>query len=61
MLHIGTGISSYTSDPSQAGESIKECLDEAVDAIPKSEQKESPIYLGATAGMRLLRYKLSET
>uniref|UniRef100_A0A8C4SY87 Ectonucleoside triphosphate diphosphohydrolase 2 n=1 Tax=Erpetoichthys calabaricus TaxID=27687 RepID=A0A8C4SY87_ERPCA len=51
----GYGISSYTDDPSRAGLSLKKCLDEALLSIPKAQHRETPIYLGATAGMRLLK------
>lgn len=52
---LGSGISSYTSDPAQAGESLKGCLKEALALIPKAQHQETPTFLGATAGMRLLR------
>nr|XP_033817668.1 ectonucleoside triphosphate diphosphohydrolase 8 isoform X3 [Geotrypetes seraphini] len=51
----GSGISSYVDNPSQAGESLKTCLDEALTIIPCKKQMETPVLLGATAGMRLLR------
>ncbi|XP_039178871.1 ectonucleoside triphosphate diphosphohydrolase 8 [Crotalus tigris] len=51
----GPGISSYTSNPPQAGGSLRECLNAAIRVIPPERQQESPVYLGATAGMRLLR------
>ncbi|RXM93192.1 Zinc finger MYND domain-containing protein 19 [Acipenser ruthenus] len=50
----GPGISSYSSDPPRAGQSLRSCLDTAAAAIPSERQRESPVYLGATAGMRLL-------
>ncbi|MEJ1271865.1 ectonucleoside triphosphate diphosphohydrolase 8 [Cricetulus griseus] len=53
----GPGISSYASDPAQAGESLKSCLEEALALIPQSQHQETPTFLGATAGMRLLRSK----
>ncbi|NXX16339.1 ENTP8 diphosphohydrolase, partial [Podargus strigoides] len=51
----GQGISSYASDPPKAGDSLRECLDKALKVIPAAEQRDVPAYLGATAGMRLLR------
>ncbi|XP_042193343.1 ectonucleoside triphosphate diphosphohydrolase 8-like [Callorhinchus milii] len=51
----GPGISSYAQDPPKAGESLRPCLDNILTFIPKEKQKESIVYLGATAGMRLLR------
>ncbi|XP_034969623.1 ectonucleoside triphosphate diphosphohydrolase 8 [Zootoca vivipara] len=51
----GGGISSYAENPPQAGASLEECLDAAMTVIPRERQQETPVYLGATAGMRLLR------
>ncbi|NXJ95636.1 ENTP8 diphosphohydrolase, partial [Corythaixoides concolor] len=51
----GSGISSYADDPAGAGASLKPCLDEAMKIVPVEQQRETPTYLGATAGMRLLR------
>ncbi|XP_006022742.1 ectonucleoside triphosphate diphosphohydrolase 8-like isoform X1 [Alligator sinensis] len=51
----GPGISSYINNPSKAGASLKVCLDKAMTVIPANQQRETPTYLGATAGMRLLR------
>uniref|UniRef100_A0A8D0HAR3 Ectonucleoside triphosphate diphosphohydrolase 8 n=1 Tax=Sphenodon punctatus TaxID=8508 RepID=A0A8D0HAR3_SPHPU len=53
----GPGISSYAKNPLQAGESLRKCLDKAMTVIPTERQQEAPAYLGATAGIRLLRYK----
>lgn len=52
----GPGISSYASNPSMAGESLKECMREAQRHVPASHHSETSLYLGATAGMRLLEY-----
>lgn len=52
----GSGISSYADDPAGAGASLKPCLDKAMTVIPAEQQWQTPTYLGATAGMRLLRY-----
>ncbi|XP_030062530.1 ectonucleoside triphosphate diphosphohydrolase 8 isoform X2 [Microcaecilia unicolor] len=54
-----SGIASYADNPSEAGKSLRTCLDEAMIIIPSKQQKETPILLGATAGMRLLRMKNS--
>ncbi|NWI92929.1 ENTP8 diphosphohydrolase, partial [Pitta sordida] len=51
----GQGISSYADDPPRAGDSLRECLDKALKAVPAEKQRDVPVYLGATAGMRLLR------
>ncbi|KAG2456095.1 ENTP8 diphosphohydrolase, partial [Polypterus senegalus] len=50
----GPGISSYATNPLAAGQSLNACLDYMVGEVPKDKQREAPVYLGATAGMRLL-------
>lgn len=50
----GPGISSYASDPVKAGESLSTCMQEAELKVPRDRHQETPLYLGATAGMRLL-------
>ncbi|XP_026152358.1 ectonucleoside triphosphate diphosphohydrolase 2 [Mastacembelus armatus] len=50
----GGGISSYVGQQGAAGQSLKVCLDQAVKDIPKEKHQLTPVYLGATAGMRLL-------
>ncbi|CAB1460346.1 unnamed protein product [Pleuronectes platessa] len=51
----GGGISSYAGVLGGAAKSLKSCLDKAVKDIPKSRHNQTPLYLGATAGMRLLK------
>ncbi|NWV51596.1 ENTP8 diphosphohydrolase, partial [Daphoenositta chrysoptera] len=51
----GQGISSYADNPPEAGNSLRECLDKALQVVPAEKQRDAPAYLGATAGMRLLR------
>ncbi|CAK6956795.1 ectonucleoside triphosphate diphosphohydrolase 1 isoform X1 [Scomber scombrus] len=55
----GPGISSYASAPLNAGESLKVCMLEAKDQVPSKRHQETPLYLGATAGMRLLNIENS--
>lgn len=55
----GPGISSYASDPARAGESLEACLEEALAAVPEAQRERTPVFLGATAGMRLLSEKNS--
>uniref|UniRef100_A0A3P8TIC8 Ectonucleoside triphosphate diphosphohydrolase 2 n=1 Tax=Amphiprion percula TaxID=161767 RepID=A0A3P8TIC8_AMPPE len=50
----GGGISSYAGQQGAAGQSLEVCLDQAVKDIPKDRHRLTPVYLGATAGMRLL-------
>lgn len=50
------GISDYKTNPEEAGESLQKCIDDkAKRLIPSYVHGKSPIYLGATAGMRLLK------
>ncbi|XP_039632065.1 ectonucleoside triphosphate diphosphohydrolase 1 isoform X1 [Polypterus senegalus] len=51
----GPGISSYSAKTDNAGKSLTECMDLAKTSIPEIRHSETPVYLGATAGMRLLR------
>ncbi|XP_005794708.1 ectonucleoside triphosphate diphosphohydrolase 1 isoform X2 [Xiphophorus maculatus] len=50
----GKGISSYAAVPEKAGTSLTECMQEAEMQVPAWRHQETPLYLGATAGMRLL-------
>ncbi|XP_058158742.1 ectonucleoside triphosphate diphosphohydrolase 2 [Dasypus novemcinctus] len=50
----GGGISSYADNPPGAGQSLVECLDQALQDVPQERHAATPLYLGATAGMRLL-------
>ncbi|KAI3361687.1 hypothetical protein L3Q82_002049 [Scortum barcoo] len=50
----GGGISSYAGQQGGAAQSLETCLDQAVKNIPKERHRLTPVYLGATAGMRLL-------
>ena len=56
VILLGSGISSYTDDPEGAGTSLLECLRVARSRIPSHKHIDTPVYLGATAGMRLLKY-----
>ncbi|XP_038591474.1 ectonucleoside triphosphate diphosphohydrolase 1 isoform X1 [Micropterus salmoides] len=56
----GPGISSYASTPEKAGESLTACMHEAEQWVPRKRHQETPLYLGATAGMRLLNMENSE-
>ncbi|XP_035768769.1 ectonucleoside triphosphate diphosphohydrolase 2-like [Neolamprologus brichardi] len=50
----GGGISSYADNPSGAAKSLEKCLEQALTNIPKFRHHQTPLCLGATAGMRLL-------
>jgi len=59
FFFLDEGISSYTSEPEKAGHMIKKCIEDVVlKTIPHRDIKKTPIFLGATAGMRLLWYLL---
>ncbi|XP_078589430.1 ectonucleoside triphosphate diphosphohydrolase 2-like isoform X1 [Branchiostoma floridae x Branchiostoma japonicum] len=52
----GSGIAHYSDDPTKAGPSLDKCLSTvAMTTVPAHARADTPIYLGATAGMRLLR------
>uniref|UniRef100_A0A3Q2TPB9 Ectonucleoside triphosphate diphosphohydrolase 1 n=2 Tax=Fundulus heteroclitus TaxID=8078 RepID=A0A3Q2TPB9_FUNHE len=51
----GKGISSYAAEPEKAGTSLIDCMREAELQVPTKRHRETPLYLGATAGMRLLK------
>uniref|UniRef100_A0A6I8NSW7 Ectonucleoside triphosphate diphosphohydrolase 8 n=1 Tax=Ornithorhynchus anatinus TaxID=9258 RepID=A0A6I8NSW7_ORNAN len=50
----GPGISYYREEPARAGESLRDCMQEALGLIPDHLHRGTPTFLGATAGMRLL-------
>ncbi|KAM3614482.1 uncharacterized protein V6R79_015070 [Siganus canaliculatus] len=53
----GNGISEMKVDPEKDAESWKAfqtCMDSIMKAIPEKKHKNTPLFLGATAGMRLL-------
>ncbi|CAL1540540.1 unnamed protein product [Lymnaea stagnalis] len=50
----GSGISEFANNPQEAGKSLIHCVSSAKAAIPYDKHALTPIYLGATAGMRLL-------
>ncbi|XP_037353482.1 ectonucleoside triphosphate diphosphohydrolase 1 isoform X2 [Talpa occidentalis] len=53
----GPGISDYAEKTIEIDHSLEECMQRARSVIPQSQHEETPVYLGATAGMRLLRLK----
>ncbi|XP_078071646.1 ectonucleoside triphosphate diphosphohydrolase 3 [Mustelus asterias] len=56
VCHVeGPDISSYDSDPAQAAHSLQKCLNETMEKIPEDKHNSTPLYFGATAGMRLLQ------
>ena len=49
-----SGISTYAENPSGASTYLKPLLDYAVHHIPEEKHKETPLYIMATAGLRML-------
>ncbi|EEB08519.1 nucleoside diphosphatase Ynd1 [Schizosaccharomyces japonicus yFS275] len=55
------GIASFSSKPTSVGKDhLKKLLDFAAKVIPESEYQDTPVFLSATAGMRLLPKKQQE-
>ncbi|XP_060072509.1 ectonucleoside triphosphate diphosphohydrolase 2-like isoform X2 [Ylistrum balloti] len=50
----GPSISTYVSNPQGLAKPLEQCLDKAKSTVPADKHSATPIYLGATAGMRLL-------
>ncbi|KAK3597785.1 hypothetical protein CHS0354_006145 [Potamilus streckersoni] len=58
------GISEYSSDMANLSVQFGSCLNEAKRVVPSSRHKNTPVFLGATAGMRMLNesnHALSES
>nr|XP_012999049.1 ectonucleoside triphosphate diphosphohydrolase 1 isoform X2 [Cavia porcellus] len=51
----GPGIAAYSNNIDDLETYLLECMERSKNVIPKSLHSETPVYLGATAGMRLLR------
>ncbi|XP_066094962.1 ectonucleoside triphosphate diphosphohydrolase 1 [Saccopteryx bilineata] len=51
----GPGISKYAHKIHDLSMYLAACMEKARKVIPTSQHRETPVYLGATAGMRLLR------
>ncbi|NXU54552.1 ENTP3 diphosphohydrolase, partial [Turnix velox] len=51
----GPGISSYGNNPGALAKPFDDCMNKAKERIPLHLHQNTSIYLGATAGMRLLR------
>lgn len=49
-------LSAFVGNESEAGKQcVKPCLDKAQGSVPSREHSNTPVLLGATAGMRILR------
>ncbi|CAO2633175.1 Ectonucleoside triphosphate diphosphohydrolase 3, partial [Lemmus lemmus] len=51
----GSGISSYEDNPQEAPKAFDDCMLRVKEQVPENLHGSTRIYLGATAGMRLLR------
>lgn len=55
FFFVDSGISSFEKDPDKAGDMIRKCIEKIVlKSLPHKDVKKTGIYVGATAGMRLL-------
>ncbi len=54
VMKTSPGLSSYADDPERAWKSLIELLDFARQHIPESKQADTPLFVMATAGMRML-------
>ena len=57
IISAGDGISEMKVDPEKDAKSWKafqKCMDEVAQAIPAGKHQNTSLFLGATAGMRLL-------
>lgn len=60
-MPTGDGISEMKLDPQRDADSwraFKDCMDKITNVIPGQKHNSTPIFLGATAGMRLLQWEL---
>lgn len=55
-LSLGPGISGFAKKVNEINVYLMACMERARKVIPSIQHTETPVYLGATAGMRLLRY-----
>lgn len=55
-LFLGPGISKFAHKTRELKTYLHACMQKAKKIIPLAQHRQTPVYLGATAGMRLLRY-----
>ncbi|KAJ9139057.1 Golgi apyrase [Coniochaeta hoffmannii] len=55
-LKIRPGVSTFAGKPEEVGpEHLRALIDHALENVPKANHKDTPVFLMATAGMRLLK------
>lgn len=60
MKKVSPGLSEFDDNPDDASEHIKKLLEYVVGFIPKEKHKETPLYILATAGMRMISKEAQE-
>ena len=60
-LKVKPGLSSFAKEPNKAGESLKGLVDFVKEQVPSSDWENTPIWLKATAGLRMLPQETTET
>lgn len=53
-LSLLSGLSTYDSNATYSAEYLRPVLDYAKYVVPKTKHRETPLYILATAGMRLI-------
>ncbi|XP_074643292.1 ectonucleoside triphosphate diphosphohydrolase 4-like isoform X2 [Tubulanus polymorphus] len=51
---VNPGLSSFSKNPAEVGQYIRPLLTYAANHVPKSKHRETPVYVLATAGMRMI-------
>lgn len=54
FLPVRPGLSSFKDDPAKAAESLEPLLQRARTLVPKTQHSQTPVFLRATAGLRLV-------
>ena len=53
-FYLSPGISTFDVNTTYSAEYLKPVLDYAANIVPKDKHRETPLYILATAGMRLI-------
>ncbi|ESQ49678.1 hypothetical protein EUTSA_v10020649mg [Eutrema salsugineum] len=60
FIQLKPGLSAYPNDPRQSANSLVSLLDKAEASVPRELRPNTPVRVGATAGLRALGHKASE-